>query len=143
MCNCCPTKCTTVLLATTSSGSITLPESNRIRKGIIRSVAMRRLNGVAAKAYNGQLLAVDTVTISAHLSLKDANGTEIWQMPLQYLQRDFNDTAWQKCNIRNIDPTQSTITLDTGAAGYLATSVFELTFELDCDECGIAVQTTK
>lgn len=144
MCNnCCKTKCTVVLLATTASAQITLPESNRIRNGRVLAISMRRLNGVAAKANNGATLAVDTVTISAHLSLKNANGTEVWQMPLQYLQRDFNAPEPLRCDIRNIDPTQSTITLDTGATGYSATAVFEFLFELECDDCGIPANLTK
>lgn len=136
MCNCCSTKCTVVLLATAATGNITLPESNRLRNGRVRSVSMRRLNGVTAKANNGATLVPDTVTISAHLSLLSANGTEIWQMPLQNLQRDFNSPEPLRCDIRNIDPTQSTIIFDTGAAGWDATQVFEIMFELDCNDCG-------
>lgn len=143
MCNC-KTQCTLVVLVTAASTSVALPETNRLTNGIIKGIGMRRLNGVAAKAYTGQTLTPDAVVASAHLSLNNTNGTQILQLPLQYLQRDFNSPEWMKVNdLRNIDLTQSTITLDIGAAGWAATQVFELTFEVECDNCGIPTKTTR
>jgi len=144
MCNCCGSKCTVMVLVTTSSGQLTLPETNRITNGVVKGIGMRRLNGVAATANNGTTLAVDAVVMSAHLSLKTSNGTEVLAIPMQYLQRDFNSPEWMKVNnLENIDLTQSTVVLNTGAAGYLATSVLEILFEIDCDGCGIPVNTKR
>jgi hypothetical protein len=136
MCNCCSTQCTIVLNAPASASVISLPESNRIRGGRVRSISTRRLGSATGKASNGATLVSDAVMETAHLKILSANGTEIWEMPLHYLMRDYNSPAPTKCDIRGIDPTQCQITFDTSVSGYAATQVFEIIFELDCNACG-------
>jgi hypothetical protein len=90
------------------------------------------------------VLAVDTVVMSAHLSLKNANGTEVFAIPLQYLQRDYNSPDWMRVDdLRNIDLTQSLVTIDTTAVGYSSSSVLEILFEIDCDGCGQPIKSQK
>jgi len=138
MCNCNERhKCFLTISAVTSGSVITLPDNARIRDGHVRSISVRRANGQVLLNNLGQQLASDGVIYTAHLNLVDGSGSPLAQMPVQNLWRDTNyPEPLATNNWKNIDPTQSTITLSTGASGYNAAHVIELVFELnECPNC--------
>lgn len=121
---------------TTSSNNLPLPDSSRIRNGKVRSLQIRRAGSATLYDINGATLAADSVVAGAHLIVNNANGFNIAPIPLQTLQRDYNNPEPMRVKWLNIDPTQCRIVLNTAASGYSATAVIELLWELECDECG-------
>ena len=127
-------KCFITLETLTNSGNVSLPDSARIRTGKITSVLLRRSGTLTLKTVNGTTVASDAVIGTAHLRLRDQNGQEITApIPLSSLQRDFNSPEPLAVDWTNVDPTQSTITLDF--AGATATQAIEIVFGLDCEIC--------
>lgn len=125
--------CTVAVSVLTNGGVINLPDVDRLNKGTIRSVLIRRNpTGTTRKNIKGQTLAADTVTATAHLTLVTKNGMETLVIPLESVQRDFNaPDALQVC-LPDIATSSSYITLDTSASGYNSAHVIELIFGIDC-----------
>jgi hypothetical protein len=135
---CCKEECTVILEVTTSSTVMQLPESNRIRNGVVRSIRVPRPGSLTLYTPNGGTMATEAVLASSYLSLVNSNGTEIVKIGLIHLMRDYNDGSPFQCRYDSIDPTQSKIILgSTSASGYSATAVIPITFGLACTECGI------
>lgn len=125
--------CFITLQVVTSGAILNLPDNQRLRQNKIKAISMRRVAGGTYLSKTGATLAADTVTATAHLSLKNANGTELLDMPLTQLQRDYNNPEPLCVDYEQVDPTASTIVLSTSASGYSATAVFEITFEISCN----------
>jgi hypothetical protein len=117
--------------ATTSAANINFPDNARIRDAKVVGISMRRSGSSTLYDTNGNTLAADTVVAGAHIRIVDLYGTELQKLPLSTLQRDFNSPEYQCFNLDKIDPIQSSINLNTAAAGYSATAVIEMTFYLD------------
>jgi hypothetical protein len=136
MCNC-KHQCTITLSTPTNGASLNLPDSSRIRDGVVSYIALRKAGGATLKNVNGQTLAADTVVNTAHLKVVNKNGFAICDpIPLSFLQRDANAPDPYPVKWQEVDPTQCVITLDTGAGGYSATAVIEIIFGIDCQACG-------
>lgn len=141
MCGCKNNQCFITLSPVASAPTINLPENMRLRNNRVISMQIRRLGGVAATNVTGATLAPDTVIMSAYLTLKTQNGTAITDpIPLQMLMRDYNSPDPMPVSYEQIDPVQSTITLNTAAAGYAVTQVIEITFGIECDCIGVSPQ---
>lgn len=135
---CCKEECTVILEVTTAGQVNQLPESNRIRNSVVRSIRVPRVGGATLYSANGAVIAADTVLGSSYLSLVNSNGTEIVKIGLLHLMRDYNDQTPFQCRYDSIDPTQSKIIIGSlSAAGYSATAVIPITFGLACTDCGI------
>lgn len=136
---CCQKEECTVLLEVTTSGAVNqLPESNRIRNGILRSIRVPRCGSATLYSANGGTIATDAVLGSSYLSLVNSNGTEIVKIGLIHLMRDFNDQKPFVCRYDSIDPTQSKIIIGSlSASGYSAAAVIPITFGIECSECGV------
>ena len=137
MCNC-KHKCFITVSAFTSSGSFTLPNSERINKGRVTSVMLRRSGASTLKNAAGATLATDAVIGTAHIAFKNSNGEEVTSpLPLSTLQRDYNNPDPLPVNWQGIDLGQTVITLD--ASAVTASHVVEIIFGLECDnadKCG-------
>lgn len=131
-------RCFVPLEVLTDSADISMKDNKRISGGKITSLMLRRSGSVTLLALSGKTVAPDTVINTAHLTLRNANGTELITYPLSALQRDYNSPE-PLCldGLTGIDLASSTIKLSTGAAGYSAAHVIELIFGLDCDDCNI------
>lgn len=133
MCHKCH-KCFITVEVLTAGDSISLPDNNQINKGRITSIQMRRSGTGTLKSSTGKTLATDAVVGTAHITLKNSNGVQIFApLPLSTLQRDYNSPEPMCVNIEGVDLAQSPITLDGAAA--TATHVFEIIFGLECDKC--------
>jgi hypothetical protein len=117
--------------ATTSGPNINFPDNSRIRDSKVVAISVRRSGSNTLYDQNGNTLAADTVIAGAHIRLVDLSGLELQRLPISTLQRDFNSPEPQCFNMDHIDPIQSSINLNTAAAGYSATAVIEMTFYLD------------
>lgn len=138
MCNCKRYKCSLTFEVVTSSANVNLPESNRLRNSKVVGVAVMRAGGATLLSPNGATLATDAVVGSAYLNLTNVNGTQLCpQLPLSHLMRDYNAPDPLPVNWTEIDPTQTSLTINTGASGYNAAHVVMITFFLDCDNCGV------
>lgn len=134
---CCKHKCFITLETLTNAANVTLPDNSRIRDGKITSILLRRADGGTLKSPLGRTLAADTVIATAHATFRNKNGLAITDpVPLSMLQRDYNSPEPLAVSWTDVDPTQTTIVIDTGAAGYNAAHVIEIVFGLDCDQCG-------
>lgn len=131
MCGKCES-CTVPVSVLASGSNITLPDVDRLSKGTIRTILVRRSNGVTLKNINGQTLAADTVIATAHLRLTTKNGAETLVYPLSALQRDVNSPEALCVNLPEISLASSGIVLDTTASGYNAAHVIEIVFGIDC-----------
>lgn len=130
MCSKCH-KCFITLEALTNASSITLPDNQQINKSKITSIQMRRSGALTLKSATGKTLATDAVVGTAHITLKNSNGLQLFApLPLSTIQRDYNSPEPLCLNIEGVDLSQSTIVLDGAAA--IATSVLEVIFGLDC-----------
>ncbi len=117
----------------TASDTNELKYSERLNKKRLTHVWMRVAGGVQ-KDKSGATLASLGVIKTAHLKLVDGTGNEVWTMPLESLQRDFNGPDPLCIRNLNIDSSQCVITLDTGASGYNAAHVIELLWGIECPE---------
>lgn len=128
--------CSEAIQVVTATANLKLPDSAEIRDGKIKSITLRRLGSDTGLSATGGNLAADTVISTAHLTLINAKNVQVMKsMPLSLLQRDYNNPEPYQVNpdvFSGIDLSRSSITLDTGATGYLATDVIELIFEYDC-----------
>lgn len=133
MCKSCH-KCFVTVETLTNGSSVTLPDNNQINKSRITSIQMRRSGTLTLKSVTGKTLATDAIVGTAHLTLKNSSGVQIFApLPLSALQRDYNSPEPMCVNIEGVDLAQSTIALDGAAA--TATHVFEIIFGLACDKC--------
>jgi len=133
MCDCCKECIQEVAVeAVTASDTIALPYSERVQSATIRRILVRRSGSATLKSYTLKTLAADTVIATAHLVLMNKNGAEQMRYPVSALQRDFNSPDAYTCNFQDIDLTQCSIKLDTGASGYSATAVIEIIFGIEC-----------
>lgn len=137
MCNC-KYQCGQIFEVTTSSGNVAFPESNRVRESRVTSVMVMKAGGTAVLSPTGKSLAVDLVLNSSYAYFVNSNGTQIAQIPLAHLVRDFNAPDPLQVNWQEIDLTQSYIVINTGVAGYSATAVFVFTIGFDCNACGVS-----
>lgn len=136
MCNTCYS-CSISISVPTNGAVVNLPQTNRLDGSKLLSVFIRRNASGTRKDDQGKTLAADTVIFTAHLHLFNKNGTEVLQMPLESLQRDFNSPEPLRLCRREIDTASSYIRLDTAAAGYNADHVIELVCEYECPQiCG-------
>ena len=127
-------KCFITVEALTSSGSVNLPDSTRIRNGKVTSIQLRRSGALTLKTSKGVTVATDAVIGTGHLILKDSNGTEITSpLPLSSLQRDYTSPEPLAVSWVNVDLTQSNIVFDASVVN--AAHAVEITFGLDCDNC--------
>lgn len=132
MCNCNKHQCFITLQALTSANQISLPDSSRIRNGRVTSIFVRRSGSLTLKSSTGADVASDSVIGTASLMLNNLNGEQILApLPLSSLQRDYNSPEPLHVNWKQIDLTQSVITLTPANA----TDVVEVIFGLDCDFC--------
>lgn len=120
------------LSAVLNAATVPLPISTRIQSNRIIGLLVRRSGSATLKDVNGKTLAADSVIATAHLVLTTANGDNKATYPLSALQRDFNSPDPYPCFWDDIDPTQCSIKLDTGASGYDATHVAEIIFRIEC-----------
>lgn len=133
-------ECFIISEVVTSGANVQFPENNRIRTGFLQSIMLMRANGTAVLSPTGKSLAVDLVLNSSYAYFKNSDGTDVAQIPLAHLVRDPNSPEplcvrdWQQ-----IDLSQSSIVINTAAAGYSATAVFVFTFGLKCNTCGVLV----
>lgn len=137
MCNC-KYQCGQIFEVTTSSANVAFPESNRVRDSRVTSVMVMKAGGTAVLSPTGKSLAVDLVLNSSYAYFVNSNGTQIAQIPLAHLVRDFNAPDPLQVNWQEIDLTQSYIVINTGVAGYSATAVFVFTIGFDCNACGVS-----
>ncbi len=137
--SCCKGHSCTKTVETPTSGSIIkLPDVAEIRDGKIKSISIRRMGSLTGYSATGATLAADTVIAGAHVQFINAKNRIVMQMPLMQLQRDYNSPEPYQCNpdvFDGIDLSRTIINLNTGAAGYSATAVIELTFEYNCEDC--------
>jgi len=134
MCNKCHKCFISVSTQTPTTGSTTLPDNQQINKGVITSIQMRRSGSLTLKNATGATVATDAVVGTAHITLKNSDGKQIFApLPLSVLQRDFNAPDPLCVNIEGVDLAQSTINYDGAAA--TAAHVFELIFGIACDKC--------
>lgn len=124
-------KCFLVIEVATASNSVALPTNQILENRQITSVGIRKAAS-GQKSRTGKTLAAAAVMATAHIKLADASGTAIADLPLNMLERDANSPEHLRVNWQKIAPSQSTIVLDTAAAGYDATHVIELVFGYDC-----------
>ena len=128
-------KCTVTLETLTNGGIVTLPNDQRVAGSRILSINVRRSGSATLKSKTGKTLAADTVINNCHLKLVDKGGLTIVDEPLSNFQRDHNSPEPRCVNYDSISLESSQIVVDTAATGYAATSVIEITFEIDCDQC--------
>jgi hypothetical protein len=133
MCNKCHTCFVSVEAEIGATGTTKLPNLQRLAKGNVRSILVRKSGSGTLKSLSGKTLAPDSVVNTAHLTLKNANGYEIFSaMPMSVLQRDNNSPEPLCVNLEGgLDMEQSFIRFDT--SGSTATHVFEVIFGLECD----------
>lgn len=136
MCNTCYA-CSISISVQTNAAVVYIPQTNRLDGAKLLSVFIRRNPSGVRKDDQGKTLAADSVINTAHLHLFNKNGTEVLQMPLEALQRDFNSPKPLSLCRREIDTASSYIRLDPTASGYNADHVIELVCEYECPQiCG-------
>ena len=91
----------------------------------------------------GNDLAVWTVLNSSYLYIKTQNATTLAPIPLSMIVRNYQNPEPLRVDWELVDPTQSYIQINTGAAGYSATAAFVLVFGIDCDACGISPNANR
>lgn len=127
-------KCFITVLQKTTDANINLPSNNRLEKGVITSIMLRKSGANTLKAYDGTTVASDAVINTAHLRVKNQNGMELTApIPLSTLQRDVNNPEPLCVRWENIDPAQCSINMD-GSIINSAHSI-EIVFGLDCESC--------
>lgn len=144
-CNCKSLKCAVLIEVVTSGPVVSLPESNRIRDSHVLGIETIDMGYVENNFSNstlysstGAIIATADVISSSYLSLKNANGTELVKINLFHLMRGPGGQADPlRINWTDIDPTQSTIIINTAATGYANDAVIPLTFWLECNNCGV------
>lgn len=117
----------------TASNSVSLPTNQIVEGRTITSIGMRKA-AAGQKSRYGKTLAASGVIATAHLRLADAGGGTIAEIPLNMLERDANSPEHLRVNWQGVQPSQSSIVLDTAASGYDATHVIELVFGYDCGQ---------
>lgn len=137
MCNC-KYQCGQIFEVVTSGANVAFPESNRVRESRVSSVMVMKAGGTAVLSPTGKSLAVDLVLNSSYAYFVNSNGTQIAQLPLAHLVRDFNAPEPLQVNWQEIDLTQSYIVINTTVAGYSATAAFVFTVGFDCNACGVS-----
>lgn len=131
MCNKC-ISCSVPVSVPTNAAKIKFPDVDRLNKGTIRWLLVRRSGSATLKDINGDTLAADTVINTAHLTLMTKNGGETLVIPLSSLQRDYNAPEPQCVQLPAIASNSSFIQLDTSAADYDTSHVIEIIFGIDC-----------
>jgi hypothetical protein len=135
MCQC-THQCFYTLQVVTSSGSVNLPNAQRIRENRVISIQIPDFGSTQGYGANGADAAPNSVLAGGYLYLKDATGFTLCDpIPLWSLLRNSNSPEPLKVNYEKIDPEASVITLNTSASGYSATDVIPIVFELSCTQC--------
>jgi len=140
MCNCCEHRCFELQEIVTSAAQVFLPDDTRIRTNLITSVYIQPSDPAGSLTYLtplGRTSATWSVLNSSYLYVKNQNGTTLAPIPLAALIRTTEAPEPLKVSWQQIDPTQSYIRINTGAAGYSATHAIMIMWGLKCDECGL------
>ena len=124
--------CTVVAEVLTSADTIGFPYLQRLEGQNVKSLLVRKSNSETLKSRGRKQIAADSVVFTAHFQIKNSNGNTICEDPISVYFRDANAPEAQAVNWNGFSPSQSTITLDTSAAGYNAGHVLEFVFEVDC-----------
>ncbi len=139
MCNC-KHRCTELQEIVTAAAQNFLPDDTRIRRNLITDVYIQPSDPAGSLTFLsplGRNLASWSVLNSSYLYVFNQNGTRIATLPLAALIRTTQDQEPLAVSWKEVDPTQSYIKVNTGAAGYSATAAIVLVWGLACDECGL------
>ena len=140
MCQC-KHRCFELQEVVTSAAIVTLPDNTRIRTNRITSLYVQPSDESGTLTYEsplGRTLAAWDVLNSSYINIINQNGTRLGQIPLAMLIRTTQNPEPLRVDWLQVDPTQTTIQIGTGVAGYVATDAIVLIFGLACDECGIS-----
>ncbi len=130
----------------TSAAQVALPDNTRIRNNLVTSIYVQPSDPAGSLSYLtplGRTLASWSVLNSAYLYVKNQNGTTMAVLPVASLLRTTEDQEPLAVSWAEVDPTQTYIQFNTGAAGYSATAGFVLVFGLACDVCGLSPNSTE
>lgn len=140
MCNCCEHRCTELQEVVTAAQNNYLPDDTRIRRNLITSVYIQPSDPAGTLTYLsplGRNLASWSVLNSSYLFVYNQNGTRLATIPLAALIRTTQDQEPLRVSWQEVDPTQSYIMVNTGAADYSATAAIVVMWGLECNECGL------
>lgn len=139
MCNC-KHRCFELQEIVTSAAQVFLPDNTRIRTNLITSVYVQPSDPAGSLTYLtplGRTIATWSVLNSSYLNVVNQNGTRIAQIPVAALLRTQYDQEPLRVSWLEVDPTQTYVQINTGAAGYNAAHAMNIVFGLACNECGL------
>lgn len=139
MCTC-KHRCLQLQEITTSAAQVFLPDDTRIRTNLITSIYVQPSDPAGSLTYLtplGKTIATWSVLNSSYLNVVNQNGTKLGQYPIAMLLRTQYDQEPLVVSWLEIDPTQSYVQINTGAAGYNAAHAIVFGFGLACDQCGL------
>lgn len=125
----------------TSAQQVSFQDNTRIRMNKVISIMVQSPDPAETQTYLSPLgnnLAVWTVLNSSYLYIKNQDGRTLAPIPLSMIVRNYNNPEPLRVSWELVDPTQSFVQINTGAAGYSATAAFVFVFGIDCNECGIS-----
>lgn len=146
MCSCKKHRCFELQEIPTSAAQVALPDNTRIRNNVVTSIYVQPSDPAGTLSFLtplGRTLASWSVLNSAYLYVKNQNGTTMAVLPVASLLRTTEDQEPLAVSWAEVDPTQTYIQFNTGAAGYSATAGFVLVFGLACDVCGLSPNNTE
>ena len=141
MCNCCRHRCFELQEIVTSAAQVNLPDDTRIRTNKLKSLYVQPSDPAGSLTYLtplGRTIATWSVLNSSYLYAYNQNGTRIATLPLAQLIRTTESPEPFAIDWQQVDPQQSFIKINTGAAGYAATHAIVLVWEIDCNECAVS-----
>lgn len=139
MCNC-KHRCFELQEITTSAAQVYLPDNSKIRENLVTSISVVGSDPAGSLTFKSPLganLASWSVLNSSYLYVFNQNGTRIATIPLALLIRTVDYPEPLQVSWVEVDPTQTYIQINTGAAGYSATAAILVEFGLACNECGL------
>lgn len=139
MCNC-KHRCFELQEIVTSAAQVFLPDNTRIRTNLITSIYVQPSDPAGSLTYLSPLartLASWSVLNSSYLNVVNQNGTKIATIPVAMLLRTRDDQEPMAVSWLEVDPTQTFVQINTGAAGYNAAHAIDIVFGLACNECGL------
>ena len=140
MCNC-KHRCFELQEVVTNAANVSLPDNTRIRNNLITSIYVQPSDPAGTLTYKSPLnlsIASWSVLNSAYLNIVTANGTKLAQLPVAMLLRTTAYPEPLQVSWAEVDPTQCSIQINTGAAGYSDTAAIVIVFGLACDVCGMS-----